>query len=153
VFPDVPRLRFQAVHSLDVAEAYRLAVRGDSRGAFNVAADPELDPRAIAELLRARLVPLPGTAVRAAAALGWALRIQPSPPGWIDLALGVPLLDWTRARDELGWAPRRSASEAFLELMEGIREGAGAATPPLAPEASGPARSREILSGVGEREA
>src|SRR5256885_5958447 len=29
VVPDVPRLRFQAVHSLDVGEAYRLAAIGD----------------------------------------------------------------------------------------------------------------------------
>jgi len=152
LFPDLPRLRFQAVHSLDVGEAYHLAVRSEARGPFNVAAEPELDPPAIAELLGARLVPLPGRAVRGAAALTWALRLQPSPPGWIDLALGVPLLDWTRARDELGWTPRWSAGEAFLELMEGIREGAGAETPPLSPETSGPARSREILSGVGKRE-
>ena len=37
VVPDIPGLRFQAVHSLDVGDAYRLAVVGDARGAFNVA--------------------------------------------------------------------------------------------------------------------
>src|SRR4051812_37784930 len=37
VVPDVERLRFQAVHSLDVGDAYRLAaVREDASGAFNV---------------------------------------------------------------------------------------------------------------------
>jgi UDP-glucose 4-epimerase len=45
VIPDLPRLHFQAVHSLDVGEGYRLAIVGDVRGAFNVAADPVLDPR------------------------------------------------------------------------------------------------------------
>src|SRR3954462_8246033 len=50
--PDVERLRFQAVHSLDVGDAYRLAVvRDDARGAYNVAADPVLDPDRLAELL------------------------------------------------------------------------------------------------------
>ena len=40
VVPDLPRLRFQAVHSLDVGHAYRLAiVSPDARGAFNVAAE------------------------------------------------------------------------------------------------------------------
>ena len=43
--PDVPRLRFQVVHSYDVGEAYRLAATGDARGAFNVAADPGRRPR------------------------------------------------------------------------------------------------------------
>jgi UDP-glucose 4-epimerase len=42
--PDLSRLRFQAVHSHDVGEAYRLAVMGDVRGPFNVAAEPVLDP-------------------------------------------------------------------------------------------------------------
>ena len=54
VVPDVPRLRFQAVHSLDVGEAYRLAVVGDARGAFNVAAEPVIDPEVLGELLGAR---------------------------------------------------------------------------------------------------
>jgi hypothetical protein len=35
VIPDVPGIRVQAVHSLDVGEAYRLAIVGDARGAFN----------------------------------------------------------------------------------------------------------------------
>ena len=35
--PDTPRLRFQAVHSLDVGDAYL----SDARGAFNLAADPK----------------------------------------------------------------------------------------------------------------
>src|SRR5215212_7122488 len=40
VVPDIERLRFQAVHSLDVGEAYRLAAVDDrARGAYNVAAD------------------------------------------------------------------------------------------------------------------
>ena len=46
--PDVPRLAFQAVHSHDVGEAYRLALMGDARGAFNIAAEPVLDARELA---------------------------------------------------------------------------------------------------------
>jgi UDP-glucose 4-epimerase len=40
IVPALERLRFQAVHSLDVAEAYHLAVTRDVRGPFNVAAEP-----------------------------------------------------------------------------------------------------------------
>src|SRR5215216_6447242 len=43
VVPDVARLVFQAVHSYDVGEAYRLALVGDASGPFNIAADPILD--------------------------------------------------------------------------------------------------------------
>ncbi len=149
--PDLPRLRFQAVHSLDVGEAYRLAALGDARGAFNIAADPVLDPHELGRLLGARPLRLPVGAVRALADLTWRLRLQPTPPGWLDMALAVPLMDTTRARSELGWSPRHSAGDALLELLEGMRESAGEDTPPLEPAAGGPARMRELLTGVGAR--
>jgi UDP-glucose 4-epimerase len=150
--PDLPRLHVQGVHSRDVGEAYRLAVVGDVGGAFNIAAEPVLDPQELARIFRARRVRVPEGLVRALAALTWRLHLQPTPPGWLDLGLNVPLLDSTRAQTELGWEPRRSADEALLELMAGMREGAGAPTPPLDPNTSGPARQRELAAGVGARE-
>jgi hypothetical protein len=42
--------------------------------------------------------------------------------------------------------------DALLELVRGVREGAGGATPPLDPEAGGVARTGELLSGIGARE-
>ena len=150
VVPDVPRLRFQAVHSLDVADAYRLAaLSGDARGAYNIAAEPVLDPETLAEALGARRVPVPARVLRAAAAASWKARLQPTPPGWLDLALGVPIMDITRARTELGWTPRRTSTEALLELIEGMRDSAGLDTPPLSPSTGGPLRVRELLTGVG----
>lgn len=151
IVPRVPRLVFQAVHSLDVGEAYRLAAVRDVRGAFNIAADPVLDPDELGRLLDARPVPLPAAALRIGADLTWRLRLQPSSAGWVDMALAVPLLDTTRAREELGWQPKRSAGDALLELLEGMRDGAGTPTPPLDPGTSGPARVRELLTGVGGR--
>ena len=54
IFPVVPGLRFQCVHSHDVGEAYALAVTGDACGGFNLAADPVVDLDRIAHLLGAR---------------------------------------------------------------------------------------------------
>jgi UDP-glucose 4-epimerase len=151
VVPDVERLVFQAVHSHDVGEAYRLALVGDAAGPFNLAADPVLDSAELGRILSARRVRVPPGVLRAAAAASFRLRLQPSEPGWLDMGLNVPVLDCTRAREELGWEPQRTASEALLDLLAGMREGAGLDTPPLEPGGAGPLRAREFLSGVGAR--
>jgi nucleoside-diphosphate-sugar epimerase len=133
--PLVPRidgLRFQVTHASDVADAYRRAIVDErARGAYNVASEPVLDPDALARLLGARTVRVPVRVARALVALTWRLRLQPTPEGWLDLALQTPLLDTTRIRDELGWAPAVDAGDALLELLRGFRDGAGAPTPPL----------------------
>ncbi|HEX8208232.1 MAG TPA: NAD-dependent epimerase/dehydratase family protein [Solirubrobacteraceae bacterium] len=148
--PVTSRLRFQAVHTDDLAEAYRLALMSDSaRGAFNVAADPVLDGDTLSSVLSARQLPLPSSILRAGAAASFHLRLQPSEPGWLDMGLGVPIMDTTRVRTELGWEPRVSAVDAFAELFDGLREGGELDTPPLARATSGPARVREVLTGVG----
>ena len=155
LIPAVPksdRLRFQAVHSLDVGEAFRLALHADARGAFNLAADPVLDGDGLGHLLDARPLPLHPGLLRAVTDLTWHLRLQPTPPGWVDLALGVPIMGTARARTELGWRPRHSAADALLELLAGLRDRAGAATPTLDPDAGGPLRLRELLTGVGARQ-
>ena len=151
VLPAPARLAFQAVHSYDVGDAYRLAVVGDARGAFNIAAEPVLDPAELGRLLDARPVSLPPQVLRAGAALTYRLRLQPSEVGWVDMGLGVPLMDTTRAREELGWEPTYTAVDALRDLFAGMREGAGLETPPLEPGGAGPARLREFRSGVGAR--
>ncbi len=150
--PDIPGLRFQAVHSRDVGEAYRLALVNDVRGSFNIAADPILDAETLSGALRAPRLPINRNFARAAAALSFRLHLQPSERGWLDLGLGVPLMDTTRARNELSWEPRYSSTEALRELLSGMAAGAGARTPPLDPATSGPLRARELLTAVGRRD-
>jgi nucleoside-diphosphate-sugar epimerase len=153
VIPDIENLRSQVVHSYDVGEASRLAIKnGDARGPFNLAAEPVLDANEIGRILDARTVPMSAQLVRAGAGLSWALRLQPVPPGWLDLSRNVPIMDITRARTELGWTPQHSADEALLDLLEGLRTGSGLDTPPLSPKTGGRFRIREILTGVGGRE-
>jgi UDP-glucose 4-epimerase len=148
LLPLPPGLSLQAVHSLDVGEAYRLAALSpDARGAYNVAADPVLDAQELGRLLGARPVTVPARAVRAIAQGSWRARLQPTPAGWLDMGLGVPLMDSSRARTELGWAPRHSAGEALLELLDGLRRSTGFETPPLDPRAGGRFRLRELPPG------
>jgi UDP-glucose 4-epimerase len=150
--PDIPGLRFQGVHSSDVAEAYRLAILADAQGPFNVAAEPVLDPVELARLLGARRVPLPARLARAGVALSWRTHLQPTEGGWFDLARFAPLLDARRARSELGWQPAWRGDEALLDLLAGLREGMGLPTPPLDPDTGGPLRSRELATGIGQKE-
>jgi UDP-glucose 4-epimerase len=151
--PDIENLRSQVIHSYDVGEAFRLAiVNEEARGAFNLAAEPVLDAAEIGRILNARIVPMPAGVARAGAELSWKLRLQPVPPGWLDLSRNIPIMDTTRARTELGWAPRRSADETLLDVLEGLRAGSGLDTPPLSPSTGGRFRIREILTGVGGRE-
>ena len=131
VVPNIDGLRFQAVHTQDVAEAYRLAVVGDARGAFNVAAEPVLDAQTLAKELDARVLPVPSTVARRAMAASWRLRLQPTPPGWLDMGLSVPIMDTSRVREELGWAPRYSSLVAIREVLSGIADAEGEPTPPL----------------------
>jgi UDP-glucose 4-epimerase len=149
IVPKTERLRFQAVHSLDVGAAYALAVTGEASGAFNIAAEPVLDPPELGRVLGARPVPVPAAVLRAGAKLSWQAHLQPTSPDWLDMALGIPLMDISRARDELGWSPRHSSGDALLELIEGMREAQGVETPPLSPRTGGPLRVREFLTGIG----
>lgn len=151
VIPWIRGLRTQAVHSDDVGEAYRLAVKGEASGAYNLAADPILDSTTIGEAVGARVVPLPGDAIRALADLSWRARLQPTPAGWVDMARAVPVMSSERARSELGWQPRRSSGEAIREVLQGMADGDGDATPPLDSRAGGLLRIREVLSGIGAR--
>lgn len=152
ISPDVPGLRFQAVHADDVGDAYRRAVVSDAVGAFNVAAEPVIGSAELASMLNARPVRVPAAVLRGVAAATFVLRLQPAEPGWVDMALRVPLMSTERARSQLGWAPQRSSIEAIGELVAGMREGADDDTPPLARSTSGPARIRELLSGLGQRQ-
>jgi nucleoside-diphosphate-sugar epimerase len=145
LFPHIPGAVAQLLHSLDAGEAYRLAATRDVRGAFNVAAEPGVDGRRVAEAVGAKALTIPPRLARALAAATWRARLQPTSADWLDLALGVPLLDCTRAHEELGWAPTRDGVETIRELLLGLADGAGGPTPPL--RAGG--RGSEIAAGVG----
>jgi nucleoside-diphosphate-sugar epimerase len=139
---------FQAVHVDDVAAAYHAAIANDdARGAYNVAAGPVVDGDRLAEVFGASVVPVAPRLVRAVAELSWRLHLQPTEPGWIDLATDSPLLDTSRIARELGWRPRHDALHAIRELLAGIQDHAGGGTPVLAPLASLPRR----LVGVDRR--
>ena len=135
VLPIPKELVFQAVHAADVADAYWRVLKTRAGGAFNIAAEPVLDPNALGWAFNTRrLLPLPLPVLRAVVEVSWRLRLQATDGGWIDMAAGAPIMDTARARQLLGWMPRRSSLEALTEVLEGLGAGKGRqASPPLKP--------------------
>ena len=147
LLPGGPRLRIQAVHAMDAAEAYVRAATSDVRGAFNVAADPVLDANALADRFHGWSVPVPTDIMRWAAAATWHARLQPTEPGWLRLAEGCPLMSTQRAETELGWRSRVDALDAFAELLTGMAGSAGSGSAVLRPRASASLRIGGVLAG------
>lgn len=145
----LPRgLALQGVHTRDVARAFLLAATTTVTGAFNVAADPVLDPPALARALGARWIPVPAAVLRAAVDVAWRAHLIPMDPGWVDMGMRLPLMDTTRARETLGWRPATDAVAAVRELVDAIGSGQGGSSPVLAPRASGPGRLLEVARGL-----
>jgi len=127
---------FQAVHAEDVADAYWRVLDRRAGGPFNLAATPVMTPERLAEVFHARRTTVPARLVRRVAALTWRGRLQPTDPGWIDLAASAPVMSTQRARDELGWAPRHDARSALADVLAGMSAGAGTASAVMAPRAA-----------------
>lgn len=153
VLPMDRGLRMPLVHSDDVAAAIESALVQRAGGAFNLAADPPLTTEHIARALGARPVHVPAAVLRPMMAAAWHARLQQVDPGWLDLAFGLPLLDSSRARRELGWAPTKDAVSVFEETLEGMRSAASDRSAVLRPRSvtaqlatsvrRGPVSSRE----------
>jgi nucleoside-diphosphate-sugar epimerase len=131
VLPMDRSLVIPVVHADDVADAIVRVLGLRIGGAFNLAAEPPVTRDDIAAVLRARPVHLPSPVLRLLGTAAWHARLQPVDPGWIDLAFTVPLLDTTRARTELGWAPSRDARSVLEETVTGMVEAEESASPPL----------------------
>jgi UDP-glucose 4-epimerase len=123
--PLPPRLWLQAIHADDLADGVARIVERTAGGAFNLAAEPVVSPRGVARILGGRWLPIPASWLRALVALSFHLRLQPTEPGWLDLALEVPTMSTARARAELDWRPRVDARDAIVELLDGMAHAAG----------------------------
>ena len=127
------RMAITMVHADDVADAVVRVITRSAYGPFNLAAPPPITPEHIAAALDARHVHVPARVLRGAVTGSWLARLQPLDPGWLDLAMNVPLMDSTRARDALGWTPSHSADSVLHETVAALRDSAAAPTPALRP--------------------
>lgn len=121
------------VHADDVADAIVRMVEQRAGGAFNLAAPTPITRGDVARTLGAVPVHAPAPLLRAAVSASWRAHLQPVDPGWVDLAFRTPLLDPTRARDELAWQPRWDAPDVLAEVVAGMRAREDDATEVLRP--------------------
>ena len=133
VLPLDPRLRIPVVHSDDVADAVARVLQRRAEGPFNLAAEDPVTAHTVAQVLDARLVPVPSLVLRAVMSAAWHARLQPVDTGWLDMGFALPMLDSTRARTELGWAPGVAAEAVLQEVVDGMRSADSAGTPVLRP--------------------
>lgn len=123
VLPLPTGLGLQFVHADDVGDAVVRLIQHRARGSFNIAADV-LDTPAVAALVGARPIDVSPPLVRMVVSALSRVRLVAVTPGWFDVATNTPLMDTTKARTELGWAPTRSSTDSALELLDGLADGA-----------------------------
>ncbi|KQY06750.1 epimerase [Mycobacterium sp. Root135] len=148
ILPLDRKLCIPLVHADDVAAAIVLAVERRATGPFNLAAEPPMGRDDVAAVLGARAVHVPSGLLGALVNLTWRTRLQHVDRGWLDLAFSVPLLDCSRARTELEWAPKWTAQEALADLLEGIAQRAHTTSPSLRPRSLIDLLRRDLTEGL-----
>lgn len=116
--PD-PQPLTQCVHEEDVAQAVRLALFSEARGAFNLATSDALPLRDMQRLLHERPVPLPLGLAKTALGLAWRLSGNGAGPAWLEGLRHHFALHSGRARRELGWKPRYDTVKECLLALSG----------------------------------
>ncbi|SFR68012.1 UDP-glucose 4-epimerase [Microbacterium azadirachtae] len=102
----------------DVAAAMvRAAVGEGPAGIYNVAGDGALTVPEIARRLRKPLLRVPAPLLAIALAIGSALRLTEHGPEKIRFLRYRPVLRNDRLKEEFGYAPRLTSSEAFEEYL------------------------------------
>ncbi len=115
-----PELPLQLVHEHDVGSALLLcAVGAGPPGAYNIAADGIVTPADIIRALGLFPVPLPAGPAQSAAKLLTMLPALPGVAGWAEAVSRPVIMNTTRAKDVLGWAPRFTALQALRDALRG----------------------------------
>jgi UDP-glucose 4-epimerase len=131
----LPGTAVSFVHADDVADALERMLDRRVPGPFNLAAEPLMDPDALARALGTVRIPVPALAVRAAVQAAFSAHVIPTEPGWVDIGTRVPALNTTRARKLLDWAPVHRGDEVFRDFVAALGRGEGAPGPLLRPAA------------------
>ncbi|MET0705045.1 MAG: NAD-dependent epimerase/dehydratase family protein [Mycobacterium sp.] len=147
VLPLPAGIALQFVHADDVGDAVVRMIQQRAEGSFNIAADI-LDSAAVAGLVKARPIAVKPSLVRGVVTALSRARLVGVTPGWYDIATNSPIMDTTKARTELGWAPLRSSTEAARELIDGLADGAVGASAATGLDSQSPSTFRRTSGRV-----
>ena len=115
----VPALPLQLVHEEDMGRALlQCVVAAGPPGAYNIAAEGIVTGADLARELGLLPVPLPAGPAQAAARAVAALPFLPPAAQWVEAASHPAIMDTTRAKQELCWAPRFTALEALRDTVQ-----------------------------------
>jgi UDP-glucose 4-epimerase len=102
----------------DVTAIIVRAVTTRRAGVYNVAGDGALGIRELAALLGKPVRELPAALLRAALAIGHALRVSRYGPEQLDFLRYRPVLDNARLKSEFGYRPAKTSRQAFEAWMQ-----------------------------------
>ena len=129
----LPDVAVAFVHADDVADALARILDRRIGGPFNLSAEPLMDAAGMARALGTVRLPVPARVLRAAVHAAFTARLLPTEPGWLDIAVGAPALDSTRARTLLDWTPAHRGDEVLAQFVAALGHGEGAPGPLLHP--------------------
>lgn len=114
----VPTLPVQLVHEQDVGQALlQCVVAAGPPGAYNIAGDGIVTGADIAREFGMLPLPVPAGPAHFAARAFAALPFLPPVAQWVEAASHPAIMDTTRAKQELGWAPRFTALETLRDTL------------------------------------
>jgi UDP-glucose 4-epimerase len=107
----------QVVHQRDVAHAMKLALLPGMKGIFNIKGPSEIPLSRIFRILGKRATPVPGSVMTPVLNGLWRYRLTSFPTPELDHIRYVCMVDDTRAREVLGFAPRFSLEETVRAVL------------------------------------
>src|SRR5690606_26424268 len=127
--PVAPRLMghdplVQVVHERDAVNAAKLAVDRDVTGPFNIVGKGVLPYSTVLALLGRLPVPVPAFLAHSLTRALWVTQIVDLPPSLVDLLRYLCVADGSRAKDELGFSPRRDIRRTIADFLGVDEDGA-----------------------------
>jgi UDP-glucose 4-epimerase len=107
----------QVIHERDVARALQLAVRPGVRGIFNLKGPGEVALSRIFRILGRKPMPVPSSFAGSVLDRMWRFRLTSFPTPELDHIRYVCMVDDTRAKDVLGFAPSFDLEETVRAVM------------------------------------